>query len=377
MVGRVWALVRKEFAQISRDAALLFILVWAFTGAIYTTGRGRAMEITNVATVIYDLSQSKESRDLISHFQRPYFKVLAYLDRDDEVAVWLDSGRATIAVIVPPEFHRQVAAGEQGRLQVITDGAMAMPATIAIAYIAQISSAYSIEVLKNRTRPSGTVFANLPSVDERLRVEFNPNLLSTWFSSLLELFNQLTMVSLLLTAANMVREKEHGTLEQLMVSPARPVEIFLAKILPTLVIVLGLSLLSIMLVLKPVFAVPIRGSLVLFYSVAALYVFAMTSLGIAIAMVARNLSQAVMIMMLVLVPMIFLSGAWNPPEAMDPWLRWASLVSPMRYFIDFGYSVLFKGNGIEYVWRDVVGMLVLGGLLFGFSIWWFQRQISK
>jgi ABC-2 type transport system permease protein len=130
-----------------------------------------------------------------------------------------------------------------------------------------------------------------------------------------------TMVSLLLPAADLVREKEHGTIEQLLASPTRSIEIFLAKIIPTIVVVLGLSLLNFRLVLVPAFHVPIRGSLALFYAVAALDVFAMTSMGIAIAVVARNLAQAMMIMLLILQPMVFLSGAWNPPEAMSPWMR--------------------------------------------------------
>jgi ABC-2 type transport system permease protein len=199
---------------------------------------------------------------------------------------------------------------------------------------------------------------------------------STWFSGLLELLNMLTMVSLLLTAADLVREKEHNTLEQLLVSPARPFEIFVAKIVPTIVLVLGLSVLSFLLVLRPAFHVPFRGSLLLFYSVAALHVFAMTSLGIAIAVVARNLPQAMMIMILILQPMIFLSGAWNPPEAMIPWMRWVSLISPMRYFIDFGYGVILKGNGLTIVIWDIVSILLFGIVLMSFSLWWFRRSLG-
>jgi ABC-2 type transport system permease protein len=377
MWGRVSSLILKEFSQILRDRALLFILVWAFTGAIYIAGHGMSMEVKKFPTVIYDLSKSPASRELVSRFQLPYFKVLSYLSHEKEITEWLDSGRASMAVVIPPDFHRKIAGGEQAKIQLITDGTMSMSTTIATAYVAQIAGAYSLEVLQRQGRFTISVFENLPMIDERLRVEFNPNILSSWFTSLLELFNMFTMVSLLLTAAAMVREKEYGTLEQLLVSPVRPSEIFLAKILPTLIIVLVFSLLSIFLILKPIFNVPIRGSLLLFYSVAAIYVFTMSSLGIAIAMVAKNLAQAMMIMLLILVPMLFLSGAWTPPEAMAQWMQWASLISPMRYFIDFGYSVLFKGNGIAYVWRDIVGTIVLGTLLFGFSRWWFGRTITK
>jgi ABC-2 type transport system permease protein len=377
MLRRLKGLIRKEFAQVFRDAALVGILIWAFTAAIFTSGRGRAMEITNVATVVYDLSRSPASREFLSHLQLPYFKIVAYLDSDHEIAQWLDSGKASVAVLIPPDFERRVDGTGQAKIQVITDGALAMPATIAVAYVAQISSTYSISVMEHRAGTKGFSISSLPTVDERVRVQFNPNMLSTWFSSLLELFNMFTMVSLLLTAASLVREKEHGTLEQLMVSPARSSEIFLAKIIPTVVLVLGLSAFSFLLVLRPIFHVPIRGSLALFYAVAALYVFAMTSMGIAIAVVARNLAQAMMIMLLILQPMIFLSGAWNPPEAMSPWMRWLSLISPLRYFIDFGFGVILKGNGISFVAWDIAGIAILGTVLFVFSIWQFRRSLAR
>jgi len=377
MWRRILSLTRKEFSQIMRDKALLFILAWAFTGAIYTAGHGMSMEVKKFPTVIFDMSKSPLSRELVSRFRMPYFKVLAHLHQEEEITGWLDSGRASMAVVIPPDFHRKIAGGKEVKIQVITDGTISMSATIAAAYVAQIAGDYSLEILERQGRFTRMVFENLPVIDERVRVEFNPNILSSWFTSLLELLNMFTMVSLLLTAAAMVREKEYGTLEQLLVSPARPGEIFMAKIIPTIFIVLSLSLLSIFLILKPVFGVPIRGSLMLFYSVAALYVFTMSSLGIAIATVARNLAQAMMIMLLILAPMLFLSGAWTPPEAMAPWMQWASLISPMRYFINFGYSVLFKGNGIVYVWRDISGIVLMGILLFGFSRWWFGRKIAK
>ena len=377
MRRRLTGLIRKEFAQIFRDRALVVILIWAFTAAIYTSGHGRAMEITNVPTAVYDLSQGPASREFLSHLQRPYFKTVAYIDQEKDIAKWLDSGKASIVVVIPSDFQRNVDGRGQAQIQVITDGALAMPATIAVAYIAQISSAYSISVLKGRAGGAGLDLNNLPVLDERVRVKFNPNMDSSWFSSLLELMNMITMVSLLLTAADLVREKEHGTLEQLLVSPASTFEVFIAKIIPTLIVVLSLSVLSIFLVAKPAFHVPIRGSLILFYSVSALYIFAMTSLGIAIAVVARNLSQAMMIMLLILQPMLFLSGAWNPPEAMNPWMRKLSVISPMRYFIDFGFGVLLKGNGLSLVAWDIVGILAFGIALFSFSLWWFRRSLAR
>ncbi|HET7696224.1 MAG TPA: ABC transporter permease [Vicinamibacterales bacterium] len=372
---RVAGLIRKEFAQIGRDRPLVIILLWAFTAAIYSAGRGGATEAMNVATAVYDLSQGSASREFVSHLQPPYFKIVAHLQRESEITTWLDRGKAAIVVIIPPDFQRRVDGTRQAQIQVLSDGALAMPATVAGAYIAAISATYSVTVLERRAGISGALVRG-PALDERLRVTFNPNMLSSWFSALLELLNMCTMVSLLLTAANLVREKERGTIERLLVSPAKPCEIFLAKIIPTVVVVLALCALSFLLVLVPVFGLPIRGSLLLFFSVTALYVFAMTSMGIAIALVARNMAQGVLIMILILQPMIFLSGAWNPPEAMSPWLRGISLVSPLRYFLDFGFGVILKGNGASVLARDIAGIAILGSVLFGFSLLWFERSLK-
>jgi ABC-2 type transport system permease protein len=374
MPRRLLGLIRKEFAQIFRDRPLVFILLWAFTAAVYTAGQARTADVNDVPTAIFDLSRSPASREFISHLQRPYFKIVSYLTQESDIARTLEDGRATMVVIVPPDFQRKVDGAGQASVQVISDGALAMSATVSIAYVAAISGAYSMSVLEQRAGAGYTVH-NLPGIDERLRVRFNPNMLSSWFAGLLELLNMFTMVSLLLTAANLVREKEHGTLEQLLVSPARPIEVFIAKIVPTVVLVLAGSSLSFLLVLVPIFHVPIRGSLLLFYGASALYVFAMTSMGIAIAVVAKNIAQALMIMILILQPMIFLSGAWNPPEAMTPWMRWVSMLSPLRYFIDLGYGVILKGNDLRLVATDLAGIVVLGTILFSFSLAWFNRSL--
>jgi ABC-2 type transport system permease protein len=374
MRRRLTGLIRKEFAQIFRDPPLLVILIWAFTAAVYAAGTGRAMESTEVATAVYDLSRGPASREFLSHLQRPYFKPVAYLTRESDINAYLDAGRAAIVVIVPPDFQRRIDGEEQAHIQVLTDGALAMSATLSVAYLAAISARYSVDVLSRRADGRRQPIA-VPTLDERLRVRFNPNMSSAWFAALLEMLNMCTMVSLLLTAANLVREKERGTLEQLLVSPARPIEIFFGKIAPTVLIVLTLTAVCFVVVLRPAFHVPLRGSVVLFFTVTALYVFAMTSMGIAIALVARNLSQAIMLMILILQPMIFLSGAWNPPEAMSPWMRWISIASPLRYYIDFAFGVVLKGNSFALVFGDILGLTILGAILFAFSLVWFERSL--
>lgn len=374
MWQRIAAMARKEFRQLFSDAAILFILLWGFTGAIFIAGRAVSMDLNNYPVVVLDLSRSDESRELIHRLRPPYFRVVGLAASDAELVAALDGGRAAVAVVIPPDFARAVKEG-QGRFQVIQDGTQSQMATLAGGHIARLAAEYGIDLLERRAGPAERALGHLPQVDARVRVAYNPNITSAWFSSLLEMLNMITMLSMLLTAAAMVREKEQGTLEQLLVSPLRPAELFLAKILPTLVMVLGLSLLALVGIVQGVFHTPLRGSLLLFYGVSVLYTFSVASLGLAVAVFARSLPQAAMMLFLILFPMLFLSGATTPPESMAPWMRYATLISPMRYYIDFGYQVLFKGNGLAYVWHDILGIVVLGSLMFGFAAWRFRRLL--
>jgi ABC-2 type transport system permease protein len=369
MGGRLAAMIRKECSQLFRDVPILLFVVWAFTGAVYTGGHGVGAELRNYPVLVLDLSRSAESRELISRFRAPYFKIVGYAASDAELVRWLDGGRASLAIVVPPDFERRTHRGG-ARFQVISDGSQSMSATIAGAHIASIAGRYSVALLETRL---GVAHGGLPQVDARVRVEYNPNLEETWFSGLLEVLNQVTMIAMLLAAAAMVREREHGTLEHLLVTPLRPWELFAAKVLPVVVLVPLAALGSVFGIVHGVFGTPIRGSVALFYAVSVVYVFALASLGLAIAVLARNLGQAMLLLLLILYPMMLLSGAFTPPESMGPFMRYASLASPVRHYVDFGYQVLFKGNGLAYVWPEIVGILALGVVLFALSVRRFGR----
>ena len=373
---RLVVLLKKEFLQLLRDKILIIILIYAFTIDVYVGGKGVKLEVNNFPTIIQDQSKSFKSRELISRFREPYFKILAFVESDKEVVEWLDKGKASMAIIIPPDFERKVDKG-QGKIQVIIDGTMSITATMAVSYVTNITNDYAIELLERKGGSTKHFFKNLPRIDGRTRVLFNPNCLSHWFMGLAELFNVITMVPLLITAAVLIKEKEYGTIEQLLVTPVRSWEIFLAKILPTVIIVSLLTMLSIFIMIKGVFKVPIRGNLFLFYIVTCLYIFTLSSIGIAIATMVRNLSQAMMVIMIILVPMLMISGVWTPPEAMRLFARYASLLSPMRYYLDFGYGVILKGNGLKYVWQDILGIILIGGLLLFFSALRFRQSFAK
>ncbi|MGE3508964.1 MAG: ABC transporter permease [Vicinamibacterales bacterium] len=372
MARRLRAMVAKELRQLLRDLPIVFILLWAFSAAIYMAGHAISMEIRNYPVVVLDFAQSVHSRELVSRLRPPYFKIVDQVTSDAAIVAALDSGAASLAVIIPPDFERALAA-RRAQFQVLSDGTLSMSATIAGAQIGAIAAGYGRDLLTADPSVSVITRQAMPQVDARVRVAYNPNLENAWFASLLELLNIITMVAALLTAAAMVREQEHGTLEQLRASPLRPAELFAAKIVPTVIVVLLLSSLALFGIVRGVFGTPIRGSVSLFFSVTAVYVFTLASLGLAIAVLARTLAQSMMMLLLALFPMMFLSGAFTPPESMAPWMRYASLVSPMRYYIDFGYQVLFKGNGLADVWPDIAGILIVGSVIFAAAVWRFRR----
>lgn len=371
-MSRLAAMIRKELAQLFRDVPLIVVLLWAFGGSIYVHGHGVSSEINRYPIVVFDLSRSEASRELVGRLHPPYFKIVGYAASERDVVNALDLAKASAAIVIPADFEDRLRSG-QADYQVIADGTLSTAATIAGAHLATITREYN-QYLQSR---GGRVVRRAPQVDARIRVAFNPNQTNAWFASVLELLNMTTEVSILLTAAALVREKERGTLDQLLVTPLRPAELFAAKIAPTLLVVLSLSLLALFGIIRGVFHVPIRGSLLLFYGVTACYVFAVSSLGLAIAVIVRNVAQAMMVLILILFPMLFLSGARNPVETMEPWMRYLSLISPMRYYIDFGYQVLFKGNGLAYVWPDLLGIAVIGALMFGFAVVRFRRFFHR
>ncbi|PMP68784.1 MAG: ABC transporter permease [Thermodesulfobacterium geofontis] len=364
---RILFLLRKEFLQLMRDKILMIVLFYAFTVMIYTAGKGVVLQVQKFPTIIKDESKSPKSRELISRFRKPYFKILGFVESDKEILEKLDKGEASMAIIIPSDFKRKLDKGK-AKIQVIIDGTISMTATMAIFYVTEITRNYSLESFDIST---------LPGVKEKTRIKFNPNNLSSWFMSLLELFNMITMISLLITSAALIREKEHGTIEQLLITPVKSWEVFFAKIIPTVFVIGSLSLISLFLMIKGVFRVPVKGSIILFSIGNLLYIFTMASIGIAIATVVKNLSQAMMVIIAILVPILMISGAWSPPEAMHPVARYISLLSPMRYFLDFGYGVLLKGNSLKYVWKDILGIFSIGTIVLVFSALRFRKSFAK
>ncbi len=366
----------KEFLQLGRDVVLMVFVVYLFTVDIYMQGGGISLELRNAITVVYDADRSEASRELIDRFRKPYFQLGRVLINATEGERLLDRGKAMVMLEIPPRFQESVLAGEPTEVLAQVDTSNSVLGLSAASYAERIVGRYSLERATDRLRSMGGGRATWPRIDDDTRVWYNPTMRSSWFLSVSELLQVVTMLSIILPAAAMVREKERGTVEQLLVSPLSPFQIMFPKILSMTLVILTGTLVSLFVIMEPFFAVPMKGSLALFLLVTALYTFTTAGIGLFVSTIARNLAQVGMLSMLIVAPMIFLSGAFTPPEAMPGWLRAMVVLSPLNYYIKASFGILLKGAGLKILWDSIAAMALLGGIIFGFGIWRFRRQFG-
>jgi len=373
---RLGVLTKKEILQLMRDVALMFVIVYAFTMDIYIAGSGVSLQLNKAAIVVIDNDHSFASRELIYRFRPPYFRL------DGEVASpligmrLLDEGKAMALLDIPPNFQQQLMEGRSTAVQLQIDTSNAVLGTLAAGYAGQIVGKYSFEAALDRAGLSADSLATLPRIEDRHRVWYNPNQNDAWFFTIAELMTVITVLAIVLPAAATVREKERGTIEQLIVSPLSPIQILLPKVLSMMLVILIGTAVSVFLILGLLFDVPIKGSLPLFFGVTLLYVFSTAGIGLVAATMSRNLAQVGMLTIMMLAPIILLSGVWTPPEAMPAGLRQAMYLSPLYYYIEMGYGILLKGAGLDILWDSLLGLALLGSLIFSFGVWRFKRQFG-
>ncbi|MBB5016776.1 ABC-2 type transport system permease protein [Chitinivorax tropicus] len=373
---RMLVMTRKEFLQLLRDGVLLIFIAYAFTADIYLAASGVSLQLNQAATRVLDQDRSGASRELLGRFQAPYFRIDGALASSREGQQLLDEGRAMLTLDIPPQFEHDLQRGQPTAIQMQIDATNSVLGFLASSYAAQIVGGFGLEAGLHQAGLSGGRLTDLPVIENRSRVWYNPNQNDAWFMGITELLTVITVFAVLLPAAAMVREKERGTVEQLLVSPLSPFQIMFPKVISMTVVILLGSGLSLFAVLMPAFDLPARGSLVAFFGLTALYVFTTAGLGLFAATLARNLAQVGMLTILILAPMLFLSGAWTPPEAMPVWLRDMMYVSPLHYYIDIAFGLLLKGQSLRALLPTIGGMLLLGAVVFGFGLYRFRRQFG-
>jgi ABC-2 type transport system permease protein len=362
-------LVVKELRSLRADPIMLVLVVYTFSIAVYTVATGVKLEARDLTIGIVDEDQSEFSRSLLGAFGPPLFKVSKRIAAG-EIDAEMNSGRLVFVLEIPPRFQADLLAGRQTAVQLNIDAAAMTQAGNGAVYIQQIIA----QEIANRQAGRETK-TTLP-INLVVRARFNPNLDSGWFSSVMQVLNNVTLLTIILTGAALIREREQGTVEHLLVMPITPVEIMLAKMTANALVILVAAVASLVFVVEWALGVPIAGSLLLFVLGTAIYAFAVAALGILLGTLATTMGQFGLLAIPVFVVTQLLSGATTPMESMPVWLQWIMrFFSPTPHFVAFSQGVLYRGAGLDVVWPEIARIVAIGAAYFAFALARFRKVI--
>lgn len=369
-IENIYNLGIKELWSLIRDPILLILIAFTFTASVYTAATAVPDGLQNASIAVIDEDRSTLSDRIQNAFYPPEFTLPDEITLS-EMDAGLDRGEYTFALNIPPSFQQDLLGHREPTIQLNIDATRMTQGFTGNMIINQIINAEVSEYLA-RERSAQNLPVNLT---ERMR--FNPNLTASWFGALNEVINLVTMLSIILTGAAVIRERERGTIEHLLVMPLTPFEIMLSKVWSMGLVVLIAASLSLIFVVQGALNVPIEGSIILFIIGAALNLFATTSIGIYLATIARNMPQFGMLLLLVLIPLQMLSGGMTPRESMPEIIQYIMLAAPTTHFIELGKAILFRGAGISIVWPSMLYLLIIGSTFFFFAHRRFRATIGK
>lgn len=360
---------RKEIASLLSDWVLILFVVYAFTFAIYTQATGTTTQVNNASIAFVDEDESALSKQLIQAFYPPFFQFPEIIPAP-AVEDAMDRGRFMFVVVVPPRFENDLRAGRQPDLQVNVDATAMQQAGIGAGYIKNIIND-RIGSFLSRTDVAPPQPINL--VVRRL---FNPNGVSAWFVSVVAIINQITLLTVVLTGAAVIREREHGTLEHLLVMPLSAFEIAMAKVWANGLVILIATAASLFLIVMMVLQVPFAGSIPLWFGGVLLYLFFATALGIFLGTISRSMAQFALLIIMVVVVMQLLSGGGTPVESQPRWLQYLTFFLPSRHFVSFSQVIIYRGGGLGAVWRHFLMVAAIGLGFFVYSLALFRKSIA-
>lgn len=360
----------KEMISLRRDWVMMALLVWSFTLAPVMEATGVASSVNNASIAFADEDNSPLSRALSAAFFPPEFQPVVQIEPGSGPAQ-MDAGHFLFIVAVPPGFEKDMRALRTPEIQVLIDATAMEQAGIGATYITNI---LSTEI---RRFAIGADLVQPAPVDLVLRSAFNPNRETVRFAGIVALIGQIMWLTTILTGAAMIREREHGTIEHLLAMPLAPFDIAVAKIWANAAVVLVAAALSLTFVMQGSLGIDIAGSTVLFLLGTALFLFTATALGVFLATLARSMAQFALLVMLIVLPMLMLSGGETPVESQPDWLQAGTLILPSRHYMAASQAIVFKGAGIETVWPEFVWMAALGTALLATSIVLFRRSVAQ
>jgi len=357
-LSNVFYLGRKELASLRHDLVMVVLIAYGFTGMVYIPAIGTGIEVRNATVAVVDEDRSVLSHRLADALPEPWFQPPVRLT-PAEIDPAMDAGRYTFVIDIPPRFQADVLAGRRPYLQINVDATHMSQAGVGSGYLQEIFRMEIERWLKthNVTRPDDPVEA-------LIRVRYNPNLYSHWFLGVMMMINVITLLAVVLSGAALIREREHGTLEHLLVMPLSPVEIMLAKVWSNAVIVVVAATLCLIFVIGGLLDTPLRGSLALFTLATFLYVFAVTAIGIFLATIARSMPQLGLLSLPAVFPMVALSGNTTPLDSMPPAIQTIMQASPSTHFVSIAQAIVYRGAGWEFVWQELAVVAGIGLLFF-------------
>ena len=368
-IKNIYQLGVKELRGLLRDPLMLILIAYVFTLGVYSSATAKPDSISNAAIAVVDEDGSQLSARIVDAFMPPMFQPAKMITRP-EIDPEMDKGMYTFILVIPHSFQRDVLAGRAPAIQLNIDATRMSQAFTGGGYIQKIIQKELSDFLDR----SGV--SNVPTIQMVTRNRFNPNLTQSWFGGVMELINNITMLAIILTGSALIREREHGTLEHLLVMPVTAFEIMVSKIWSMGLVVLMASCLSLLVVIQGFLHVPVEGSVALFLCGTALHLFAVTSMGIFLATIAQNMPQLGMLLILVLMPMQMLSGGMTPQESMPEGVRLVMQLAPTTHFVEFSQAILYRGAGLDVVWRPFVWLAGIGSALFVLTWIRFRKSVA-
>ena len=368
-LANIYRLGVKEFFSLRRDLVMVGLIVYAFTYAVYAPTQHAQTELKNASVAVVDEDRSQLSQRLRDALLQPLFQPPAELAAN-EIDGAMDSGSYTFVIDIPPKFEADVLAGRQPELQINVDATAMTHAGHGATYLQQIIA----QEIREFMRGKGAALQEPVSLV--VRAKFNPNLNSTWFMGVMQIINMITLLAIMLTGAALIREREHGTLEHLLVMPLTPAEIMIAKVWANGLIIVIAATLSLKVVVQGLLAVPIAGSVPLFVAGTALYLFSVTALGIFLATIARSMPQFGLLALPIFTVMYLLSGGTTPLDSMPRWLQIAMQFSPSTHFVSLAQAILYRSAGFDVVWPSFAAVTAIGVVFFLSALVRFRKTIS-
>src|SRR5271169_1471412 len=368
--ANIYWLVVKGLRSFLHDFVLLGLVAYAFSLAIILQARSNSQELHNASIAIVDEDHSELSRRIAHAFFPPLYQTPKLIEERDIIPA-MNGGRFTFVVDIPPDFEQHVLAGQRPELQINVDATAMVQAGLGSGYAQQI---ISTEIADFLSHAEGVP---LSSVSLDVRIAFNPNLTTAWFTSVMGIINNISMLAIILAGAAVVREREHGTMDHLLVMPLTPFEIAMSKVWANGLVIAAAVALSLYFVVRMMLGIPIAGSIPLFMVGVVIYLFFATAIGIFLGTVARSMPQLGLLYMLVYLPMNMLSGANTPLESMPPWLATVMQASPSTHFVSFAQAILYRGAGFTVVWPQFLIVALIGGLFFSLAILRFRSVASQ